>query len=39
MLGTGYFLKIANINLNKKNQSVLIVKISSRKTQEIANFW
>ena len=39
MLGTGYFLKIANFNLNKKNQSVLIVKISSRKTQKIANFW
>ena len=39
MLGTGYFLKIAKINLKKKNQSVLIVKISSHKTQEIANFW
>ena len=39
MLGTGYFLKIANINLDKKNQSVLIVKISSRKTQKIASFW
>ena len=39
MLGTGYFLKIAKINLNKKNQSVLILKISSRKTQKIANFW
>ena len=39
MLGAGYFLKIPKINLNKKNQSVLIVKISSRKTQKIANFW
>ena len=39
MLGTGYFLKTAKINLNKKNQSVLIVKISSRKKQKIANFW
>ena len=39
MLGTGYFLTIAKINLNKKNQSVLIAKISSRKTQKIANFW
>ena len=39
MLGTRYFLKIAKINRNKKNQSVLIVKISSRKTQKIANFW
>ena len=39
MLGAGYFLKISKINLNKKNQSVLIVKISSRKTQKIANFW
>ena len=38
MLGTGYFLKIAKINLNKKNQSVLIIKISSRKTQKIAKF-
>ena len=39
MLGTRYFLKIAKINHYKKNQSVLIVKISSRKTQKIANFW
>ena len=39
MLGTGCFLKIAKINLNKKNQSVLIVKFSSHKTQKIANFW
>ena len=38
MLGTGYFLKIAKINLNIKNQSVLIIKISSRKTQKIAKF-
>ena len=36
MLGTGYFLKIAKIN-SKQNQSVLIGKISSRKTQKIAN--
>ena len=36
MLGTGYFLKIAKIN-SKQNQSVLIRKISSRKTQKIAN--
>ena len=34
MLGTAYFLKIAKI---KKNQFVLIAKISSRKTQKIAN--
>ena len=39
MLGAGYILKIPKINLNKKNQSVLIVKISSRKTPKIANFW
>ena len=32
MLGTGYFLKIA-----KKQQSVLIAKISLRKTQKIDN--
>ena len=37
MLGTGYFLKIAKINSRKKNQSVLIAKISSRKTPKIAN--
>ena len=36
-LGTGYFLKIEKINSQKKNQSVLIAKISSRKTQKIAN--
>ena len=36
MLGTGQFLKIAKIN-SKQNQSVLIRKISSRKTQKIAN--
>ena len=30
-LGTGYFLKIEKINSQKKNQSVLIAKISSRK--------
>ena len=38
MMGTGYFLKIAKINLNKKNQSVLLVKISSRKTQKVRQF-
>ena len=32
MLGTGYFLKI--VIRSKKNQSVLIAKISSRKTQK-----
>ena len=37
MLGTGYFLKIAKINSSKKKQSVLIAKISFRKTQKIAN--
>ena len=36
MLGTGYFLKIAKINSQQKNKSVLIAKISSRKTQKIA---
>ena len=35
MLGTGYFLKI--VNIREKNQSVLIAKFSSRKTQKIAN--
>ena len=39
MLGTGYFLRIPKINLNKKNQSVLIVKISSRKTQKNRHFF
>ena len=28
MLGTGYFLKIAKINSQQENQSVLIAKIS-----------
>ena len=37
MLGTGYLLKIAKINSQLENQSVLIEKISSRKTQKIAN--
>ena len=36
-LGTGYFLKIAKIIPSKKNHSVQIVKISSRKTPKIAN--
>ena len=36
MLATGYFLKIAKIP-SKKNQSVLIAKISYRKTQKTAN--
>ena len=34
MLGTGYFLKSQKLILSKKNQSVLIAKISSRKTQK-----
>ena len=34
MLGTGYFLKIAKLIPSKKNQSILIVKIVSRKTQK-----
>ena len=37
MLGTGYFLKSQKLIPSKKNQSVLIAKISSRKTQKIAN--
>ena len=37
MLGTGYFLKSQKLIPSKKNQSVLIAKISSRETQEIAN--
>ena len=37
MLGTGYFLKSQKLIPGKKNQSVLIAKISSRKTQKIAN--
>ena len=36
-LSTGYFLKIAKIIPSKKNHSVQIAKIISRKTQEIAN--
>ena len=35
MLGTGYFLKSQKLIPSKKNQSVLIAKISSRKTQKI----
>ena len=37
MLGAGYFLKIAKLIPRQKNQSVLIAKISSRKTPKIAN--
>ena len=37
MLGTGYFLKSQKLIPNKKNQSVLIAKISSHKTQKITN--
>ena len=37
MLGAGYFLKIAKLIRRQKNQSVLIAKISSRKTPKIAN--
>ena len=37
MLDTGYFLKSQKLIPSKKNQSVLIAKISSRKTQKIAN--
>ena len=36
-LGTGYFLKIVKLIPSLKNQSALIVKISSRKTKKIAN--
>ena len=34
MLDAGYFLKIAKLIPSKKNQSVVIEKISSRKTQK-----
>ena len=34
MLGTGYFLKIAKLIPSKKNQSVLMAKISFRKTKK-----
>ena len=34
MLGTGYFLKITNINSQQENQFVLITKISFRKTKK-----
>ena len=37
MLGTGTFWKMQKIIPRKKNQSVLIAKISSRKTQKIAD--
>ena len=37
MQGNGYFINIAKLILSKKNQSVLIAKISFRKTQKIAN--
>ena len=37
MLGTEHFLKSQKLIPSKKNQSVLIAKISSRKTQKIAN--
>ena len=37
MLGSGYFLKSQELIPSKKNQSVLIAKISSRKTHKIAN--
>ena len=37
MLGTGYFLKSQKLIPSKKNQSVLIAKISSRKTGEGPN--
>ena len=35
MLGTGYFLKSQKLIPSKKKQSVLIAKITSRKTQKI----
>ena len=38
-LGTGYFLKITKINSQLEKPVVLIAKISSRKTQKIANCW
>ena len=37
MLGTGYFLKSQKLIPSKKNQSVLIAKICSHKTQKTAN--
>ena len=37
MLATGYFLKSQKLIPSKKNQSVLIAKISSRKTQKIVS--
>ena len=38
MLGTGYFLKSQKLIPSKKNQSVLIAKISSRKTDAKISF-
>ena len=37
MQGNRYFINMAKLILSKENQSVLIAKISSRKTQKIAN--
>ena len=37
VLGTGYFMKSQKLIPSKKNQSVLIAKISSHKTQKTAN--
>ena len=37
MLGTGYFWKSQELIPSKKNHSVLTAKISSHKTQKIAN--
>ena len=37
VLGTGHFLKSQKLIPSKKNQSVLIAKISSHKTQKTAN--
>ena len=37
MLGTGYFLNIAKINFQQEKPFILIAKIRSRKSQNIAN--
>ena len=37
MVGTWYFLESQKLIPSKKSQSVLIAKISRRKTQKIAN--
>ena len=37
MQGNRYFINMAKLILSKENQSVLIAKIRSRKTQKIAN--